>query len=325
MSDSPQGEGWWLASDGRWYPPDAHPAGGNAPTSAASERPPVTPPAAVPGGGTVPSAGTGLDPPQPGAASPGVGFPSYAAPPPAPYGNPPSGPPPLPGTYGGYPAGMRPQRTSGLAIAALILSIVWIGGLGSLLAVVLGIVALTQIAKARGSLGGKGVSIAAVVIGGLGIVVTALVAVFVVFVVKDLVQVQTAPVGTTFSVKHDLVNEGIASMTVDQVATSPFGDNGVTPGTGRQFVFAHARICATSQGTSSFVATSRFTVATADHGSATAWGASARAPGIAGTISLGSGQCVTGWLTFAIPSSTRPLSVNYSSVPFIDFTWTIPG
>ena len=27
MSDQSQGPGWWLASDGRWYPPEAVPAG----------------------------------------------------------------------------------------------------------------------------------------------------------------------------------------------------------------------------------------------------------------------------------------------------------
>jgi hypothetical protein len=26
MSDRPQGEGWWLASDGKWYPPESRPA-----------------------------------------------------------------------------------------------------------------------------------------------------------------------------------------------------------------------------------------------------------------------------------------------------------
>lgn len=30
MSDTPQGANWWQASDGRWYPPEAHPAGGQA-------------------------------------------------------------------------------------------------------------------------------------------------------------------------------------------------------------------------------------------------------------------------------------------------------
>jgi hypothetical protein len=26
MSDTSQGPGWWLASDGKWYPPETHPA-----------------------------------------------------------------------------------------------------------------------------------------------------------------------------------------------------------------------------------------------------------------------------------------------------------
>lgn len=26
MSDAPRGPGWWVASDGRWYPPEQHPA-----------------------------------------------------------------------------------------------------------------------------------------------------------------------------------------------------------------------------------------------------------------------------------------------------------
>jgi hypothetical protein len=25
MSDLPQGSGWWIASDGRWYAPELHP------------------------------------------------------------------------------------------------------------------------------------------------------------------------------------------------------------------------------------------------------------------------------------------------------------
>ena len=28
MSDSPQGPGWWQASDGKWYPPEQAPGGG---------------------------------------------------------------------------------------------------------------------------------------------------------------------------------------------------------------------------------------------------------------------------------------------------------
>lgn len=40
MSDRPQGEGWWLASDGKWYPPESRPAPPPAPV------PPWAPPAA---------------------------------------------------------------------------------------------------------------------------------------------------------------------------------------------------------------------------------------------------------------------------------------
>ena len=28
VSDSPQGPGWWQASDGKWYPPEQAPGGG---------------------------------------------------------------------------------------------------------------------------------------------------------------------------------------------------------------------------------------------------------------------------------------------------------
>jgi len=41
MSDVSQGPGWWMASDGRWYPPELHPdvrAGdGMAPAAGRSE------------------------------------------------------------------------------------------------------------------------------------------------------------------------------------------------------------------------------------------------------------------------------------------------
>jgi len=33
MSDTSQGPGWWLASDGKWYPPESHPAPPQPPPS----------------------------------------------------------------------------------------------------------------------------------------------------------------------------------------------------------------------------------------------------------------------------------------------------
>jgi hypothetical protein len=57
-----------------------------------------------------------------------------------------------------------------LAIAALVLAILWIGGLGSTLAVIFGLVALSQIRSSSGLKQGKGLAKAGVVIGAVGLV-----------------------------------------------------------------------------------------------------------------------------------------------------------
>jgi hypothetical protein len=75
-----------------------------------------------------------------------------------------------------FPA--EPARTSGLAIASLVLSLVWICGLGSLLAVIFGAISLSQISRSSGRLGGKGLAIAGLVLGILGLAVFALPAFF---------------------------------------------------------------------------------------------------------------------------------------------------
>jgi len=80
-------------------------------------------------------------------------------------------PPPPPG--GTYPGGWAPppsHGTNGLAVAALICGLFWIGGIGSLLGVIFGIVALSQIRQRGGA--GRGMAIAGIVLGGLGIVAT---------------------------------------------------------------------------------------------------------------------------------------------------------
>ena len=39
MSDVSQGPGWWVASDGRWYPPEQHPSYAPSPPSALATHP----------------------------------------------------------------------------------------------------------------------------------------------------------------------------------------------------------------------------------------------------------------------------------------------
>lgn len=83
-----------------------------------------------------------------------------------PYGQPQYGQPPY-----GYPY-PPPQRTNGLAIASMVLGILWLYWIGSILALVFGYVAKRQI-KERGEAGG-GMATAGIVLGWIGVGILAL-------------------------------------------------------------------------------------------------------------------------------------------------------
>ena len=87
MSDTAQGSGWWQASDGRWYPPDARPG-----------VPP--PPEAASAGWSSPPGGSGS----------GWGTPSSST----------------PGPWAQAPASQYRASTNGFAVAALVLGIIGI-------------------------------------------------------------------------------------------------------------------------------------------------------------------------------------------------------
>lgn len=114
MTDRSQGEGWWLASDGKWYPPESHPA-------------------------------------------------AHAPPPPQAPGS----------AYGTAP------KTNGLAIASLVLGIVWVWWIGSLLAIIFGHRARSQIDGSGGAETGRGMATAGLVLGylGLGFLILGIVAI----------------------------------------------------------------------------------------------------------------------------------------------------
>jgi hypothetical protein len=134
------------------YPPGGYPPGGYPPTAPA---PGGYPGGAVPGG-------------YPGGAGPGPYPPAPAFPGQAPAGG--YQPPPVPGYWSQPPApGFMPvTRTNGLAIASLVLGILWVFWLGSLVGLVLGLVALKQIK--RRNQGGRGIAIAGVVLSVLWLV-----------------------------------------------------------------------------------------------------------------------------------------------------------
>jgi hypothetical protein len=61
------------------------------------------------------------------------------------------------------------RETNGLAIAAMVLGILWIWWVGSVLALVLGMVALSQIEASQGTQTGRGMAIAGIVLGLVGV------------------------------------------------------------------------------------------------------------------------------------------------------------
>lgn len=113
------------------------------------------------------------------AAGAAAGLPSTAPTAPAPAGifQAPAPPPAGPGSYGylQYAPGPAQVTVAGLAIASMVLGILWIYWIGSILAIIFGHVALGQIKRSNGWKSGRGMAIAGLVLGYLGIAMLALV------------------------------------------------------------------------------------------------------------------------------------------------------
>lgn len=63
-------------------------------------------------------------------------------------------------------------ETSGFAVASLVLGILWVMGLGSILALVFGYIAKGQIDASGGRQTGRGMAVAGVVLGWVGVAAT---------------------------------------------------------------------------------------------------------------------------------------------------------
>lgn len=165
MSEVPQGPGWWLASDGKWYSPEQAP-GYAAPTASPAGYGP--PPGSPPAGYQAPPAAYGPPPVAPPVGPPGYGYPA------APYGFAPV------------------RRTNGLAIAAMVCSFFfWLYGIGAVLGVVFGFIARSQIKRSGGTQQGKGMALAGIIIGFVGIAVVAAAVIVLVAVVHHCQQTGT--------------------------------------------------------------------------------------------------------------------------------------
>ena len=157
MSDVSQGPGWWLASDGKWYSPEQAP--GLVPGAAAIESP-QSPDTGLPTGQAswAPPEAAGYGPLPGMSGPPGSGAPVSPG-----YGFPPPGP-----GYGYPPV----STTNGLAVASLVCSFFfWLSGIGSVLAIVFGFIARSQIKRSGGTQQGAGLALAGIIIGFAGIII----------------------------------------------------------------------------------------------------------------------------------------------------------
>ena len=90
--------------------------------------------------------------------------------PPPGYGHPQQPPPQYPQQYQqGYQPGPGPQKTNGMAVASLVLGLLWVCSVGSILAVIFGYMALKQIDRSEGREGGRGLAITGIVLGWIGV------------------------------------------------------------------------------------------------------------------------------------------------------------
>ena len=64
---------------------------------------------------------------------------------------------------------MTPTKTNGMAIASMVLGILWIYWIGSILALIFGYVAKGQIDRSGGLESGRGMAIAGIVLGWVGV------------------------------------------------------------------------------------------------------------------------------------------------------------
>ena len=96
---------------------------------------------------------------------------------------PPAPPPPAPAPYAYQPAPYAQPlpTTNGLAVASLVAGVLWMGWLGSFLAVIFGHVALNQINKSGGRQGGSGLAVAGLVFGYFGVLTFLLVVLVAIF------------------------------------------------------------------------------------------------------------------------------------------------
>jgi hypothetical protein len=262
-----------------------------------------------------------------------------------PQGNPPPPTQTATPTLPGYPQYIpAAPSTNGLAIASFVFSLLWLAGLGSLLAIIFAASARRKIKRSRGRETGDGLAIAGLVIGILGLlgslVFYATVAAIdhgvhqaddglhVVIPTLPTTPTTTTPVaalGQALNVSaYD--HDGISTVTVYSVKY-PVDDSSGQPDTfaGKEYAAADIQVCAgasgSQNGTSAFMVDLLFPNGESVSSDSAPPSAS---PYLGFFYGIGANQCVRGFLTFEIASGTIPTGVQYSPDFVHNYQWTLP-
>ena len=244
---------------------------------------------------------------------------------------PPSGAPSAPGA-GAAPGPEYPQpsNTSGFAIASLVLSIVWLGGLGSVLGLLFGAKAKQDIRHSGSQLGGDGMATAGIVLGILGLMGAATVWIGLVAGVHEfqksvdrLTTPKTLAMGQTGRLSGIDSITGISSVTVYGY-TQPVTSQDVTlkPGAGKEFGAADVQVCAGSFGSQDGPDLHNFSLVFTGSIQVSPTTGDVRTPSLGEVHSIGVNQCVAGYVPFEVARGVRPTSVQYQALS--SYRWTIP-
>jgi hypothetical protein len=211
------------------------------------------------------------------------------------------------------------------------LSLVWIGGLGSLLAVVFGFVARSEIKKSNGAKTGDGMAIAGIIVGFVGLlgiagIIVGLAALGTAAnkIVQDL-SPKTVAFGTTVDVSgSSFTNPGIKTITVYSLSAPHHVRDSLSGGTDYVST-ARMSVCADSSGSQQGFDAYDMSVYFGDgqtsnpNSTAIVHGAGRN---LANVNSLATNQCVSGYVAFDVAKGTRPIGVTYSPVFFRTINWT---
>jgi|SRR5271166_3378633 len=238
------------------------------------------------------------------------------------------GPPPFGSTP--YPQNAyQPRSTSGLAIVSFVLSLVWLAGLGSLLAVIFGIVAHSDINRSKGAKSGGGLATAGIVIGIVGMLGAGTLFVSIAALdhaVHVALTPTVVPLGTTVDVSAADAS-GINTVTVMSVKYPVVDTSGQPdPTPGKEYAAVAMKVCAGSSGAPNGVDMFLFSLLTPDGAEGGPFPAETAQPSLNSTQGIGPNQCVSGFQTFEIDQGAMPNRVRYWPDPIRNYQWTLaPG